>query len=159
MNVVILYHRKMRHMIIILIAAYPQNPSLPLATTNLQNAIAHPLLGTLGNVMSSLLISLRHLTVWHKAHLAKLPAYGFTPRLFKLISSFLLIDLSLSLLTVQHLHRSPSPQDSTLSPTIFLFFTNDLLQSMLSSVHVYADGSILHKSSVFTLLPSSLVCS
>ena len=51
--------------------------------------LGHPLLGTSENHSSSLLISLRHLTVWHKALLAKLPAYGFTPSFCKLISSFL----------------------------------------------------------------------
>ena len=49
----------------------------------------HPLLGILENHSSSLLISLRHLTVWHKALLAKLTSYSFTPSFCKLISSFL----------------------------------------------------------------------
>ena len=49
----------------------------------------HPLLGTLKNYLLSLFISLRHLTVCHKALLAKPPAYGFTPYFCKLISSFL----------------------------------------------------------------------
>ena len=50
----------------------------------------HPLLGTSKNHSSVALdISKAFDRVWHKALLAKLPAYGFTPSFCKLISSFL----------------------------------------------------------------------
>ena len=51
----------------------------------------HPLLGTSENHSSSLLISLKAFDrVWHKALLAKLPAYGFISSFCKLISNFLI---------------------------------------------------------------------
>ena len=123
----------------------------------------HPLLGTLENHSSSLLISLRHLTVWHKALLAKLPAYGFTSFFCKLISNFLsnrfisvVVDGATS---ASFLVSSGVPQGSVLSPTLFLLFINDLLHANASDVHSFADDSNLHKSSSFQCQPSSNACS
>ena len=119
----------------------------------------HPLLGTSENHSSSLLISLRHLTVWHKALLAKLPAYGFTPSFCKLISSFLsnrFISVVVDGATSASFPVSSGvPQCSVLSPTLFLPFINDLLHATASDVHLLTHNSTLHKSSSFQCQPSS----
>ena len=116
--------------------------------------LGHPLLGTSENHSSLLLISLRHLTVWHKALLAKLPAYGFTPSFCKLISSFLSVVVD-SATSASFPVSSGVPQGSVLSPTLFLLFINDLLHATASDVHSFADDSNLHKSSSFQCQPSS----
>ena len=78
-----------------------------------------------GNHSSSLLISLRYLTVWHKALLAKLLAYGFTYSFCKLISSFLsnrFISVVFDGATSASFPVSSGvPQGSVLSPTLSLF--------------------------------------
>ena len=119
----------------------------------------HPLLETLENHSSSLLISLRHLTVWHKALIAKLPAYSFTPSFCKLISYFLsnrftsvVVDGTTS---ASFSVSSGVPQGSVLSPILFLLFINDLLHATASDVHFFADDSYLHKSSSFQCQPPS----
>ena len=96
--------------------------------------------------------------VWHKALLAKLPAYDFTP-FCKLISSFLsnrfisvVVDGATS---ASFLVSSGVPQGSVLSPILFLLFINDLLHATASDVHSFADDSNLHKSSSFQCQPSS----
>ena len=98
--------------------------------------------------------------VWHKALLAKLPSFGFTPSLCNLISSFL---SNRSISVVVDGATSPSlpicsgvPQGSVLSPTLFLLFLNDLLHATLNPVHSYADDSTLDKSSSFPCQPSSV---
>ena len=100
--------------------------------------------------------------VWHKALLAKLPAYGFTPSLCKLISIFI---SSRFISVVVDGATSASfpvftgvPQGSVLSPTLFLLFINDPLHASASDVHFFADDSTLHKSS-FRCQPSSSACS
>ena len=96
--------------------------------------------------------------VWHKALLAKLPAYGFTP-FCKLISSFLsnrFISVVVDGATSASFPVSSGvPQGSVLSPTLFLLFINDLLHATASDVHSFADDSNLHKSSSFQCQPSS----
>ena len=97
--------------------------------------------------------------VWHKALLAKLPAYGFTPSFCKLISSFLsnrFISVVVDGATSASFPVSSGvPQGSVLSPTLFLLFINDLLHATASDVHSFADDSNLHKSSSFQCQPSS----
>ena len=46
------------------------------------------------------------------------------------------------------------PQDSVLSPTLFLIFINDLLASTTCSIHSYADDSTLHYSFKFSKCPN-----
>ena len=98
--------------------------------------------------------------VWHAALLAKLPAYGFTPPLCNLISSFLsnrFISVVVDGATSAPFPISSGvPQGSVISPTLFLLFINDLLQSTSNPVHSYADDSTLDKSSSFSSQPSSL---
>ena len=99
--------------------------------------------------------------VWHKALLAKLPSYGFTPSLCNLISSYLsnrfisvVVDGATS---TSYPVSSGVPQGSVLSPTLFLLFINDLLSSSISPTHSFADDSTLHNSSAFASAPSSLI--
>ena len=47
------------------------------------------------------------------------------------------------------------PQGSVLSPTLFLLFINDLLDSPSALIHAFADDSTLHCSSAFISQPSS----
>ena len=97
--------------------------------------------------------------VWHKALLAKLPAYGFTPSFCKLISNFfsnrfisVVVDGATS---ASFPVSSGVPQGSVLSPTRFLLFINDLLHATASDIHSFADDSNLHKFSSFQCQPSS----
>ena len=98
-------------------------------------------------------------SVWHKALLAKLPAYSFTPSFCKLISSLLsnrFISVVVDGTTSASFSASSDvPQYSVLSPTLFLLFINDLLHATASDVHSFADDSTLHKSSSFQCQPSN----
>ena len=97
--------------------------------------------------------------VYHKALLAKLPAYSFTPSFYKLISSFIsnhFISVVVDGTTSASFRVSSGvPQGSVLSSTLFLLFINDLLHATASDVHSFADDSTLHKSSSFQCQPSS----
>ena len=97
--------------------------------------------------------------VWHKALLAKLPAYCFTPSFCKLVSSFLsnrFISVVVDGATSASFPVSSGvPQGSVFSLTLLLLFINDLLHATASDVHSFADDSNLHKSSSLQCQPSS----
>ena len=97
--------------------------------------------------------------VWHKALLAKLPSYGFTPPLCNLISSFL-SDRFISVVvdgttSATFGVSSGVPQGSVLSPILFLLFINDLLDCPSALIHAFADDSTLHSSTTFPSQPST----
>merc|ERR1712002_1358977 len=114
----------------------------------------------MGSYVVALDISKAFDRVWHKALLAKLPAYGFTPPLCQLIKSFLFnrfISVVVDGATSDPFPISSGvPQGSVLSPTLFLLFINDLLECTPNPVHSYADDSTLRKSCSFNSQPSSL---
>ena len=87
----------------------------------------HPLFGTSENHSSSLLTSQRHLTrVWHKALLAKLPAYGFALSFCKLISNFLsnrFISVVDGTTSASFLVSSGVPNGFVLLPSLLSFFS------------------------------------
>ena len=132
-------------------------------STDLLSCLIHALSSSLRNFGESFVVALDTSKafdrVWHKALLAKLPAYGFTPSFCKLISSFLsnpfisaVVDGTTS---ASFLVSGGVPQGSVLSSTLFLLFINDLLHPTASDVHSFADDSTLHKSSSFQCQPSS----
>ena len=135
------------------------------STGDLLSYLTHAWSSSLRNFRESFVVALNiskaFYKVWHKALLAKLPAYGFTPSFFcKLISSFLsnhfisvvVVDGTIS---ASFPVSSGVPQGSALSPTLLLLFINDLLHASASDVHSFADDSTLHKSSSFQCQPSS----
>ena len=92
--------------------------------------------------------------VWHKGLLAKLPMYGINSELISWIENFLLdrsIEVCIDGVSSDSFSiNSGVPQGSIVSPTLFLLFINDLLQSTKNPLHSYADDSTLHNSSQYT---------
>ena len=137
------------------------------STGDLLSYLTHTWSSTLRNFgesfVAALDISKAFDRVWHKALLAKLPDYGFTPSFCKLISSFLsnrFISVVVDGTTPASFPVSSGvPQGFVLSPILFLLFINGLLHASATDVHSFADNSNLHKSSSFQCQPSSNACS
>ncbi len=96
--------------------------------------------------------------VWHKSLISELPSYGLYPSLGTFILSFL-SDRSIATVVDGHCSSSKPPnsgvpQESVLSPAIFLLFINDLLSLTQCPIHSYAGDSILHYSTSFNRRPS-----
>ena len=112
------------------------------STGDLLSYLTHAWSSSLRNFRESFVVALdiskAFDRVWHKALLAKLPAYGFTPSFCKLISSFLsnrFISVVVDGATSAAFPVSSCvPQGSVLSPTLFLLFINDLLHASASYV-------------------------
>ena len=91
--------------------------------------------------------------VWHKSLITKLSSWGFYPSLYTFIFSFL-FDRSIAAVVDSHCCspktiNSGVPQDSVLSPTLFLLFINDLLNLTQCLIHSYADDTTFHFSTSY----------
>ena len=91
--------------------------------------------------------------VQHKGLLAKLPMFRLHHTFIIWIDSFL-SDRSIAarvdgFLSNLHSINAGSPQGSAISPVLFILFINDLLTSMSSSIHSFADGAFLSSSFLF----------
>ena len=132
------------------------------STGDLLSYLPHAWSSSLRNFRESLVVDLdiskAFDRIWHKALLAKLPAFGFTPSFCKRISSFLFnrfISVGIDSATSASFPISRGvPQGSLLSPTHFLLFIN-YLHTSASDVHSFANDSTVHKSSSFQCQPSS----
>ena len=137
------------------------------STGDLLSYLTHAWSSSLRNFRESFVVALdiskAFDRVWHKALLAKLPAYSFTPSFCKLISSFLsnrFISVVVDSATSASFPVSSGvPQGSVLSPALFLLFINDLLHATASDAHSFANDSTLHKSSSFQCQSSCIACS
>ena len=91
--------------------------------------------------------------VWHKGLLAKLPMFGLPHTLINWIGSSL-SDRSIAIrvdgfLSNLHSFNAGVPQGSVISPVLFILFINDLLISTSSSIHSFADDTIVSSSFLF----------
>ena len=88
--------------------------------------------------------------VWHQGLLSKLRAYGITGPLHNLLASFLQ-DRQISVVldgqrsSTKHVNAGV-PQGSILGPTLFLLYINDLPDSIVSKLVMYADDTTLFNS-------------
>ena len=91
--------------------------------------------------------------VWHKGLLAKLPMFSLYHALINWIGSFL-SDRSIAIrvdgfLSNLHSINAGVPQGSVISPVLFILFINDLLTSTSSSIHSFADDTLITSSFSF----------
>ena len=90
--------------------------------------------------------------VWHAGLLHKLKSYGISGQIFGLISSFLsnrwlrvVLDGKSS---QEHPVNARVPQDSILSPTLFLQYIDDFPEDVICAIAIYADNTSLYILSV-----------
>ena len=85
--------------------------------------------------------------VWHAGLLHKLKSYGSSGQIFGLISSFLSNRWLQVVLDGKSSQEYPVnagvPEGSILGPTLFLLYTNDLLD-VICDIAIYADDTTVH---------------
>ena len=86
--------------------------------------------------------------VWHAGLLHKLKSYGISGQIFGLISSFLSNRRLRVVLDGKSSQEYPVnagvPQGSTLGPTLFLLYINDLPDDVICNIAIYADDTTLY---------------
>ena len=86
--------------------------------------------------------------VWHAGLLHKLKSYGVSGQIFGLISSFLSNRQLRVVLDGKSSQEYPVnagvPQGSTLGPTPFLLYINDLPDDVICDIGIYADDTTLY---------------
>ena len=88
--------------------------------------------------------------VWHTGLLHKLKSYGVSGVFLDPIKSFL-TDRKIKVVldgrsSSCYFINAGVPQGSILGPTLFLIFINDLPDSILSKLSIYADDTTLYRS-------------
>ena len=90
--------------------------------------------------------------VWHTGLLHKLKSYGISGQIFGLISSFLSNRWLWVVLDGKSSQEYPVnarvPQDSILSPTLFLQYIDDFPEDVICAIAIYADNTSLYILSV-----------
>ena len=86
--------------------------------------------------------------VWHAGLLHKLKSYGISGQILSLISSFLSNRRLRVILDGKSSQEYPVnagvPQGSTLGPTLFLLYINDLPDDVICNIAIYADDTTLY---------------
>ena len=86
--------------------------------------------------------------VWHAGLLHKLKSYGISGQIFGLITSFLSNRWLRVVLDGKSSQEYPVnagvPQGSTLAPTLFLLYINDLPDDAICNIAIYADDTTLY---------------
>ena len=86
--------------------------------------------------------------VWHAGLLHKLPSYGISGRVYKIIQSFLYDRRFKVVLDGQQSQtfsaNSGVPQGSILGPVLFLIFNNGLADNLVSNLGIYADDTAVY---------------
>ena len=86
--------------------------------------------------------------VWHAVLLHKVKSYGISGQIFGFISSFfsnrqLLVVLD-EKLSQEYPVNAGVPQGSTIGPTLFLLYINDLPDDVICNIAIYADDTTLY---------------